>query len=38
MTIDDVATVLSVSTETARRKTRRGELPYVRGLRVALPA
>jgi excisionase family DNA binding protein len=34
LTIDDVATLLRVSQETVRRKARRGELPFVPGLRV----
>jgi excisionase family DNA binding protein len=34
LTIDDVANLLRVSQETVRRMARRGELPFVRGLRV----
>jgi excisionase family DNA binding protein len=34
LTINDVATLLRVSQETVRRMARRGELPFVRGLRV----
>jgi excisionase family DNA binding protein len=34
LTPEDLATLLRVSPETIRRMARRGELPYVRGIRV----
>jgi excisionase family DNA binding protein len=34
LTPEDLATLLRVSQETVRRMARRGELPYVRGIRV----
>jgi excisionase family DNA binding protein len=34
LTCEEVATLLRVSPETIRRRARRGELPYVQGLRI----